>query len=157
MNLRASWLAWCTEFTNLIKLDVDVNWCHYQIFNLRNIREIHLFDRYVFILFTKMRTKIKTVPSNWYNFNVQRCTHTDFHVFYIVIGLREEPENFYMEKRSVTLVTGNLFTFLMVLSLIGLETTQILICENQIIWRLEIPLRTIVAALIKINCNGRFV
>ena len=47
--------------------------------------------------------------------------------------------------------------FLVVLSLVGLVTTQILICENQIIRRLEIPLRTIVAALIKINCSGRFV
>ena len=46
--------------------------------------------------------------------------------------------------------------FLVVLSLFGLVTTQILICENQIIWSLEIPLRTIVAALIKIKCNGRF-
>ena len=75
---------------------------------------------------------------------------------YIVIGLHEEPENFYREKGSVALVTGNLFTFLVVSSLVGLVTTQILICENQIIRRLEIPLRTIVAPLIKINCNGRF-
>ena len=30
---------------------------------------------------------------------------------YIVIGLHEEPENFYREKRSVALVTGDLFTF----------------------------------------------
>ena len=36
----------CTEFTNLIKVDVDVdvNGCHYRIFNLRNIREIHLVN-----------------------------------------------------------------------------------------------------------------
>ena len=110
---RVGWRDVCTEFTNLIKVDVDVNGCHYQIFNLRNIREIHLFDRYMIIFLTKMRTKTKTVPSNWYIFNVQRCTHTDFHMCrsYIVIGLHEEPENFYREKRSVTPVTGNLFTF----------------------------------------------
>ena len=33
-------------------------------------------------------------------------------------------------------------------------TTQILICENQTIWKLEILLRTIVAALLKTKCNG---
>ena len=85
--------------------------CHYRIFNLRNIREIHLFNRYVFILLTKMRTKTKTVPSTWYIFKVQKCTHTDLYVSYIVIGLHEEPENFYREKRSVALTTGDLFTF----------------------------------------------
>ena len=79
------------------------------------------------------------------------------YVPYIVIGLHEEPANFYREKRSVAFVTGHLFTFLVVLSLICLVTTQILICENQIIWRLEILLRTIVAALLKTKCNGRFV
>ena len=35
------------------------------------------------------------------------------------------------------------------LSLVCLVTTQILICENQTIWRLEILLRTIVTALLK--------
>ena len=76
---RASWLAFYQpEFTNLLKVDVDVNGCHYWIFNLRNIREIHLFNRYVFILLTKMRTKTRTFLSTWYIFNVQKCTHTDF-------------------------------------------------------------------------------
>ena len=157
---RVVWLDVCIEFTNLIKVvvDVDVSRCHYQIFNLRNIREIHLFNRYVFILLTKMRTKTRTFLSTWYIFNVQKCTHTDFPlVSYIVIGFHEKPENFYREKPSVALVTGHLLTFLVVLSLVGLVTTQILICENQIIWRLEILLGTIVAALLKIKCNGRFV
>ena len=36
-------------------------------------------------------------------------------------------------------------------------TTQILICENQAARRLEILLRTIVAALFKIKCSGHFV
>ena len=79
------------------------------------------------------------------------------YIHYVVFGLHEEPANFLREKRSVAFVTGHLFTFLVVLSLIGLVTTQILICENQIIWRLEILLRTIVAALLKTKCNGRFV
>ena len=65
--------------------------------------------------------------------------------------------NFYREKRSVAFVTGHLFTFLVVLSLICLVTTQILICENQAARRLEILLRTIVAALFKIKCSGHFV
>ena len=47
--------------------------------------------------------------------------------------------------------------FLVVLSLICLVTMQILICENQTKWGLEILLRTIVAALLKTKCNGRFV
>ena len=52
----------------------------------------------------------------------------------VVIGLHKEPANFYGgKKRSVAFVTGHLFTFLMVLSLICLVTTQILICEHQTI------------------------
>ena len=157
-SARVGWRDVFTEFTNLLKVDVDVNGCHYWIFNLRNIREIHLFNRYVFIFLTKMRTKTRTFLSTWYIFNVQKCTHTDFPlVSYIVIGFHEKPENFYREKPSVALVTGHLSTFLVVLSLVGLVTTQILICENQIRWRLEIILGTIVAALLKIKCNGRFV
>ena len=134
--------------------------CHYWIFNTRNIRETidsfargpyyHLFKRYVFILLTKMRTETKTVPSTWYIFNFQGCTHKFFHVPYIIIGLvHEEQTNFYREKRRVAFMTGHLFTFLVVLSLICLETTQILICGNQTIWRLKILVRTIVAALLK--------
>ena len=76
---------------------------------------------------------------------------------YTVIDLHEEPANFYREKRGVAFVTGHLFTFLVVLSLICLMTTQILICENQTIWRLEILLSMIMAALLKTKCNGRFV
>ena len=119
-SARVGWRDVFTEFTNLLKVDVGVNGCHYWIFNLRNIREIHLFNRYVFILLTKMRTKTKTFLSTWYIFNVQKCTHTDFPlVSYIVIGFHEKPENFYREKRSVALVTGHLLTFLVVLSLFG--------------------------------------
>ena len=68
----------------------------------------------------------------------------------IVFGLLGEPANFYREKRNVAFVTGHLFTFLVVSSLVCLVTTQILIFENQTAyWRLEILLRMIVAALLK--------
>ena len=154
---RVGWRDVCTEFTNLIKVDVDVNGCHYQIFNLRNIREIHLFDRYVFILLTKMRIKTKTVPSNWYFFNVQRCTHSYFHGLISLLVYMRNRRIFTGKSEALPSWLAICLLFLVVLSLVGLVTTQILICENQIIWRLEIPLRTIVAALIKINCNGRFV
>ena len=72
---RVGWCDVCTDFTNVIKVDadVDVNECHYLMFNTYNIRETidsfargpyyHLFKRYVFILLTKMRTQTKTVPS----------------------------------------------------------------------------------------------
>ena len=37
---RVDWCDVCTEFTNLMKVDVDVDVkCHYRIFNTRNIRE----------------------------------------------------------------------------------------------------------------------
>ena len=43
---------------------------------------------------------------------------------YIVIGLvDEEPANCYREKQRVAFVTGHLFTFLVILSLICLVTT----------------------------------
>ena len=92
-------------------------------------------------------------------FSTFRGVHTLIFTYvpYIVIGLHEEPENFYKEKRSVAFVTGHLFTFLVVLSLICLVTTQILICGNKTIWRLEILLRTIVAALLRTKCNSGFV
>ena len=45
----------------------------------------------------------------------------------------------------------------MVLSLICLVTTQILVSENQTIWKLKILLRTIEAALLITRCNDRFV
>ena len=143
--------------------------CHYRTFNTRNIREtiltalhlvhtFHLFSRYVFTLLTKMWTGTNTVPSTWYIFNVQGCSHTDFHICALYCyWLTWRIGEFLREKRSVAFLTGHLFTFLVVLILICLVTTQILICENQTTWRLEILLRTIVAALLKTKCNGRFV
>ena len=90
---RADWCDVWIEFTNLIiKIDVDVNEMPLSnIFKTRAIFEkkltalhvvhsFYLFNRYVFILLTKLRTETKTVPSTWYIFNVQGCTHTDFHI-----------------------------------------------------------------------------
>ena len=75
----------------------------------------------------------------------------------LLASVHEEPANFYKEKRRVAFVTGHFFTFLVVLSLICLATTQILICGNQTTWTLEILIRTTVAALFKTKYNGRFV
>ena len=77
--VRVGWYDVCTYFTNVIKLDVDVNemslslniW-HAQ--HSRNNWQLctwsyyHLFKRYLFILLTKMQTETKTVPSTWYIF-----------------------------------------------------------------------------------------
>ena len=88
-------------------------------------------------------------------FNVPGCTHTDFHI--CALHCYYLTANFCRIKRSVASLTGHWFTFLVVLSLICLVTTQIIICENYTIWRPEILLRTIVAALLKTKCSGRFV
>ena len=101
--------------------------CHYWIFITCNNREtinsfargpyVSSFNWYVFILLTKMRTETKTVPSTWYIFNFQECTHTDFLVCALYcIGLHEGSANFHREKRSVVFVTGHLFIYLMILS-----------------------------------------
>ena len=68
------------------------------------------------------------------------------------IGTKTVPSTWYIFN-----VTDHVFTFLVVLSLICLVTTQMLICGNKTIWRLEILLRTIVAALLRTKCNGGFV
>ena len=149
---------------NLWREDVDVN--EMLRWNIKHVQ--YLIDNrwlsmwsirfiFLFILVTKMRTENKTVPSTWYIFNVQWCLHRFSHVPWIVIGLDEVPANFYREKRSVAFVTGYLFNFLVVLSLICLVITQILICEKQTIWWLKILLRTIVAAMLKTKGNGYFV
>ena len=113
-----------------------------QLTTLHLVLTFHRFNRCVFILLTKMQTETKTVPSSQYVFNVQGCTHSD--VPYIVIGLQ-----YVRNLRRVAFVTGHLFTFVVVSSLICLVTTQILICGNQTTQRLEILLRTIVTALLK--------
>ena len=143
--------------------------CHYWIFNTRNSREtIESFAGGPYV------SSFQLICVYFVDKNADRDQNCSFdliyfqrsgvytlifpYVPYIVTGLvHGEPANFYREKRRVAFVTGHLFTFLVVLSLICLVTTQILICENQIIWRLEILLRTIVAALLKTKCNGHFV
>ena len=90
--------------------------------------------------------------------NWQLCTCSIRFIFLTSLltkmrtGTKTVPSTWYIFN-----VTGHLFTFLVVLSLICLVTTQILICGNKTIWRLEILLRTIVVALLKTKCNGRFV
>ena len=51
-----------------------------QLTALHVVRTFHLFNQYVFILVTKMRTETKTIPSTSSIFNVQGRTHTDFHI-----------------------------------------------------------------------------
>ena len=63
--------------------------CQYWIINAQYSRNnwqlctlsvLSSFNRYMFILLTKMRTGTKTVLSTWYIFNVQGCTHADFYM-----------------------------------------------------------------------------
>ena len=107
--------------------------CEKQLTALHVVRIFPLFNRCVSILLTKMRIETKTVPLTFLIFSTFRGVQTLIFTYvpYIVIGLQEEPANFYREKRSVAFVTGHLFTFLMVLSLICLVTTQILVSENR--------------------------
>ena len=76
-------------------------------------------------------------------FSTFRGVHTLIFTYvpYIVIGLYKEPANFYREKRSISFVTGHLFTFVLVLSFICLVTPQILICENQTVKTKDIKKR----------------
>ena len=92
LTLRASWLVWClyrfyqrNKSRCRCKWDVTIEYLTRAIFEkqltaLHVVSTFHRFNRYVFILLTKMRTETKTVPSTWYIFNVQGCTHTDFHI-----------------------------------------------------------------------------
>ena len=139
--------------------------CHYRIFNTRNNWQLCMWSvSFIFLtdMFSLCCQKCGPGPKLFPRldiFSTFRGIHKLIFTYvpYIVIGLHEEPANFYREKRSVAFVTSHLFTSQVVLSLIWLVTTQILICENQTIWRLKILLRTIVAALLKTKCNGRFV
>ena len=63
---RVGWCDVCTDFTNLIKVDVDVDvMCKIRetINSFASGPYYYLFQRYVFILLTKMRTEAKIVPS----------------------------------------------------------------------------------------------
>ena len=61
---RVGWSDVCTDFTNLINVDVDVM-CKIRetINSFASGPYYYLFKRYVFILLTKMRTEAKIVPS----------------------------------------------------------------------------------------------
>ena len=144
------------------KWDVTIDYLTRAIFEkqltaLHVARTFRRFNRYVFILLTKMPTETKTVPSTWYIFNVQGCTRTEFSICSSYCYWLSTWGT--SEKRRVAFVSGHLFTFLVVLSLICLVTTQILRSGNQTRWRLDILLRTIVAALLKTKYkyNDRFV
>ena len=92
--LRANWLVWCLN--RIYQLNQSRSRCkcswdativylthailEKQLTALNVVHTFHLFNWYVFILLTKTRTETKTVPSTWYVFNVQACTHTDFHL-----------------------------------------------------------------------------
>ena len=92
LTLRASRLVWCLYRIYQLnksrcgcKWDVTIEYLTRAIFEkqltaLHVVSTFHRFNRYVFILLTKMRTETKTVPSTWYIFNVQGCTHTNFHI-----------------------------------------------------------------------------
>ena len=111
--LALSRLMWCLyRIYQLIKsrcrckLDATI-WETVTIDSFARVRTFHLFNRYVFILLTKMRTDTKTVPSTWYIFNVQGCTHIDFHICALYHYWHEESANFYGEKWSVAFVTSH--------------------------------------------------
>ena len=71
---QVAWCDVCTDFTDLINVDVDVDEMSLyeyltcaiskkQLTALHVARKFHLFNRHMFILSTKMRTEIKTVHS----------------------------------------------------------------------------------------------
>ena len=89
-----------TEFTNLIKVDVDGDVKEMSLLNIRYaqysrnnsvtalhvVRTFHRFNRYVFILLTKMQTETKTVPSTWYILKLSGVyTHWFFHMCPILL------------------------------------------------------------------------
>ena len=94
LTLRASWLVWYLDrFYHLsrcrFKWDATIVYisraiCEKQLTALHVVHTFHLFDWYVFALLTKMRTETKTVPSTWYIFNFQECTHQFSHMCLIL-------------------------------------------------------------------------
>ena len=112
-----------------------------QLTTLHLVLTFHRFNRCVFILLTKCRLKPKLFL-RLSMFSTFRGVHT---LMCLILLLAQYVRNL----RRVAFVTGHLFTFVVVSSLICLVTTQILICGNQTTQRLEILLRTIVTALLK--------
>ena len=116
------------------------------------VQTFHLFHRYEFILLKKMRTEIKIVPSTCYTFNAQGCTHTNFHIcaLYCHWLTRGTGEFLCFRDWPFDYFSGGFISHLF-------GDYANIYKWNQTIWRLEILLRTIVAALLKIKYNGRFV
>ena len=126
-----------------------------QLTALHVVHKFHLFNRYVF---AKNADRDQNCSLDLIYFQRSGVfTHWFSHMCLILLLAYTRNRRIFVGKNGVTFVTSLLFTFQVVLSLIWLVTTKILISENQTIWRLEILLRTIVAALLKTKCNGRFV
>ena len=79
--MRVGWCDVCIDFTNVIKVDVDVDVNEMSLLNVKHTQHsstalhvvrIIIFVSGVFILLTKMRTETKIVPSTWYIFDVSR-------------------------------------------------------------------------------------
>ena len=81
---RVGWCDACTDFANVIKVDVDVN--EMSLLNIWHVQHsrnnwqlctgpYYLFKQYVFILSTKMWTETKTVPLTWCIFDISRSHH----------------------------------------------------------------------------------
>ena len=118
------------------------------------VRSFHLFNRNVFILLTKMRTKTKTVPSTWYIINVQGYTHSDFSHMCLILLLA------YMMNRRILIGKSAALRMLSWLPICLLFWWFYLLS----VWWLGkycyVKIRlygTIVAALVRTKSNGRFV
>ena len=70
--MRVGWCDVCIDFTNVIKVDVDVDVNEMSLLNVKHTQHsrtalhvvrIIIFVSGVFILLTKMRTETKIVPS----------------------------------------------------------------------------------------------
>ena len=148
------WVGWCnvcTEFTNLLKVDVDVN--EMSLFEKPwQSTALHVSVRFIFL--TDMCSfcwqKCGPRPKLFLRldiFSTFRGVHTLIFTYvpYIVTDMRNRQ--IFMGKSEALL--SWLAIRLVFLPLICLVTTQILISENQTMWKLEILLRTIVAASLK--------
>ena len=119
------WCDVCTEFTNLI--------CHHWILNVQYLRNNWQLCMSCVYFVKKKKCGLRLKLFLWFDiFSTFRGVHPLIFTYvpYIVIGLHEELANFYRKKQSIAFATGNLITFLVVLFLICLVTTQILTTKN---------------------------
>ena len=120
------WCDVCKEFTNLI--------CHHWILNVQYLRNNwQLCMSCVYFVKKKKKCGLRLKLFLWFDiFSTFRGVHPLIFTYvpYIVIGLHEELANFYRKKQSIAFATGHLITFLVVLFLICLVTTQILTTKN---------------------------